>query len=147
MNVQIRQPNSKDFPAILRLRYEALSKPYGFELRTKPSAADLAPSAIHRAAYIGDKLVGTVRLDLLEGSIYEVRRMAVDQSCRGMGIGTLLLREAEIEASAKGAKWVKLNSRPKATSFYQYNGYIPTGESVEINGDSHTVMHKQLKKA
>jgi len=142
--ISFRKPTQKELPDVRELRYTVLDEPIGVPRKTTPSDKDSAKNVIHLAAFDGDNLVCTVRLDDLGDKRYLVRRMATSTKYRGQGIGKKVLRAAETEARKLGAISTILHSRQSAVGFYQKQGYSLTG-GVEIhNGDENLEMVKDL---
>jgi len=69
-------------------------------------------------AYRAGRLCGTIAL---EGT--ELVGFYVSPSCRGQGIGKLLLAQLEEFAISKGIKSLSLTSSPSATTFYLRHGW------------------------
>lgn len=71
--------------------------------------------------------VGHAGLRDLRGE-WEMKRVIVDASRRGAGIGALLMRELEAAARAGGAKRIILQTgdrQPEAVRLYERSGYTP----------------------
>ncbi len=139
----IRSPQSKEFQAIRRLRYEILDQDKGMELKTISRTDDM-PATVHMAAFINSEVVCTIRLNPLEDdpAVYLVRRMATSINYQGQGIGAKVLRAAEAEAIRRGAKGFVLDAREKAVAFYARAGYWPTGQRPIHAGDVNITMVK-----
>ena len=65
--------------------------------------------------------------------------MFVDPSVWRSGIGTLLMRHAEILAAAGGAKFLHVVANPRAESFYSSCGFVLFGEEATRFGIAHTM--------
>ena len=101
------------------------------------------------AAFSGLKVVGTVRLDLIETepSVYEVRKMAVDPAERERGIGRRVLEAALAEAHSLGCNLSTLDARREAIPFFERLGFILTGDSiVHADGVPNYVMKRDISK-
>jgi GNAT superfamily N-acetyltransferase len=71
--------------------------------------------------------VGHAALKELRGD-WEMKRVIVDASRRGAGIGALLMRELEKAARAGGARRIILQTgdrQPEAVRLYERSGYTP----------------------
>jgi predicted GNAT family N-acyltransferase len=107
--------------------------------------------AFHVLALSQKHAVGTGRLVPLgaapEGEAGEwakVGRMAVLQSHRRSGVGTMLLQALEAEASRRGLAGIVLNAQLAAMEFYKVHGYQPNGAAFEEAGIPHVEMKKRL---
>lgn len=82
------------------------------------------------AAGAGGEALGWIDLiverALVSGNEVEIAGLVVDASCRGQGIGLLLMEHAEQWARNKGCRSVRLRSnvvRTEADAFYERLGY------------------------
>lgn len=76
---------------------------------------------------------------------YQLRGMATKSSCRGLGIGNLLLASAESCAKTSGAKVIWANARSSAIGFYIKHGYNVVSDEFFIDGiGPHFVVMKSL---
>ncbi|UXU79129.1 GNAT family N-acetyltransferase [Mammaliicoccus sciuri] len=86
----------------------------------------------------------------LYGEIYwdwfEIEDFWLDETIRGEGFGTKILRDAEIEAKEQGAKKILLTTfNFQGKSFYESHGYIIVGEIQDYPpGSSFFTMIKHL---
>jgi len=142
--ITIRQPRPGELEAVRDLRYQVLDKDKGLPRKTSSDTDEVA-SSVHMAAFYGNRVVSTVRLNPLvdDPHVYLVRRMATDVEYRGEGIGSRVLRAAEAEAINRGAESFVLHAREKAATFYARAGYEPTGEHVVHDGDVNITMTKR----
>jgi GNAT superfamily N-acetyltransferase len=143
--ITIRKPTLEELVAVRRLRNIVLSNGDKIGMSDfKPTEADLKPTAIHEAAFDGDKLVSTVRVDPVaaDESVYFVSRMATDPAYQDQGIGALVLRAAEQVAIERGAKHIALHSRPEAQEFYIKAGYH---SDPDVHDDSITMIKAAVK--
>jgi predicted GNAT family N-acyltransferase len=73
-----------------------------------------------------------------------VLRMAVEESYRGRGIGTELIKQAEHDVRARNIHTVTLHARVTAKGFYEGLGYTATpGFFTEVT-IPHIAMEKKL---
>jgi predicted GNAT family N-acyltransferase len=125
------------------LRNRALRVPLGLAL----SAADVRGEdrQIHLVA-VDDAgtVVGCVLLVLPGDGTAHVRQMAVDERCRGSGIGAGLMAQAEKTACAMHLPKVTLHARVYARGFYERLGYHATGEEFIEVTIPHIAMEKTL---
>jgi len=88
------------------------------------------PGAVHVTVLISDAdgvPVGHAALKDLRGD-WEMKRVIVDASRRGSGIGALLMTELERAARAGGARRIILQTgdrQPEAVRLYERSGYTP----------------------
>jgi N-acetylglutamate synthase-like GNAT family acetyltransferase len=82
-------------------------------------------------AFHGERMVGTVSLDDYKG-LTVVGRIAVDESCRGRGLGGRLLAALEDEARERGETTLWVTAR--APGFFAAMGYsvVETGEEHDL---------------
>ena len=82
-------------------------------------------------ARLRGRAVGCLRWELTAAGDFNVRRVAVEPSLQGRGIGRALMEWAEREAAARGCAAVTLGVRialPGNLAFYEKLGYQVTGE-------------------
>ena len=79
----------------------------------------------------GGKIVGYIQINfepetLLAGPRADIAALVVDETQRSQGVGTALLKHAELWAKEKGLSHVRIRSNMKrkdAHRFYEKNGY------------------------
>jgi DNA-binding MarR family transcriptional regulator/GNAT superfamily N-acetyltransferase len=90
-------------------------------------AAELVPPAgVLLVARLRGKAIGCGALKLHAGTPAELKRMWVDPSARGLGLGKRLLGELEARARAAGAKAVRLETNralTEAIHLYRQSGF------------------------
>ena len=82
--------------------------------------------------------MGCGGLKALDSETAEIRRVFLDQSARGRGIGRRLLQELEIHARQLGYQRVRLTTgdrQPEALGLFQAAGYL---EILAFNGNPFT---------
>ena len=84
---------------------------------------DLSPGHYPLMLWCGDRPVGTIRIDSLDGGAAALRLVGIDPDSQGSGHGRALLREAEAFARAIGCGKAVVYSTPEAASFYESAGY------------------------
>jgi len=94
------------------------------------------PTTVHLAALIDSAVVGCVTfLDSMYGGLpaWQVRGMAVDESCRGMGLGKMLLEEGMriLETTSPSRTWW-CNARERAAGFYEKLGWKKVSDRFDI---------------
>lgn len=107
--------------------------------------------AFHVLALKGGHAIGTGRLVLLpeapageQGAWGRIGRMAVLQSDRKGGTGSLVLKALEEEARKRKLVGILLHAQLSAMEFYQRHGYAPYGAVFEEAGMPHLEMKKRL---
>jgi ribosomal protein S18 acetylase RimI-like enzyme len=125
------------------LRDRVLRRPLGLALSEKDTADE--DRQIHWAALDDSgKVVGCVLLALPGDGSARARQMAVDECCRGIGIGAALMAEAE--RTAREGKLVKItmHARLTARGFYERLGYRTVGEVFTEVTIPHIAMEKRI---
>lgn len=111
--------------AELNLRFEG-----GFDPSISISAdADelRSPAGLFVVATLRSEPIGCGALKFHTNEPTELKRMWVDPSARGLGIGRRLLSELEAEAERRGSRMVRLEtnkSLTEAIAFYRSSGYL-----------------------
>jgi predicted GNAT family N-acyltransferase len=101
-------------------------------------------TALHLVAVDDGIVVGTCRL-LDEGEgITRLGRMAVARSARRRGVAAALLREADEQARAVGARRMMLSAQTAAEPVYARAGYVPRGPRFIEAGIEHVEMEKDI---
>lgn len=107
---------------------------------------DIDKIASHIVMY-NDKAepIATCRLfESSEQNKFIFGRLAVIMSCRGMNIGTRMIKEAEKIVLKKGGISMLLHAQCRVKSFYEKLGYAEFGETDDDEGCPHIWMSKQL---
>jgi predicted GNAT family N-acyltransferase len=126
------------------LRNRALRLPLGLTLSDADVAGD--GGQIHLAA-IDDsgKLVGCVLLVIPGDGTVRVRQMAVDECCRGLGIGAELMAQAEKAAREIHISKVTMHARLYARGFYERLGYRAASDIFTEVTIPHITMEKTIE--
>ena len=145
------EPPDTDVSRELQRRFFAdiTSRYPGWDPDEAPSAdpADLnPPTGAWIVAYLDGEPVGCAGLKSVDAEMVEVRRVFLDESARGRGIGRRLLEELEQHARRLGYKRVRLTTgdrQPEALGLFRAAGY---GEVGDFDGYAyaHHWMEKQL---
>jgi predicted GNAT family N-acyltransferase len=133
--------NPSEVDAALRLRERVFAIEQGVRPEADRDGRD--PEATHLVAVEDGQVVGTCRL-VFQGDVARLGRMAVEQELRGRGLGAELLREAELEALAAGARRISLHAQLRARSLYERDGYNQLGEEFVEEGIDHVTMEKRI---
>ena len=127
--VTTRTANEADAPDLL-----ALFQQLGYSVDLDDLRALLREDNPYRytlVALVEEQLSGVIVVNLLEpmhekGRWGLISALVIDESCRGAGVGRVLLLDAERIAAARGCTQIELSSserREQAHQFYQNNGY------------------------
>ena len=132
---------SREYDEALTLRRAVLRAPLGLDF----APADLAREAgdTHLAAYVQNRLAGTVVMTPQETGKVKLRQMAVAEDMRGQAVGQQLLAAFEDHARALGVKTVILTARTTARGFYTRHGY----ETDDVVFTEVTIPHIRMWKA
>jgi GNAT superfamily N-acetyltransferase len=104
------------------------------------------PGGAWVVAYLDGRPIGCGGLKAVDAEVGEIRRVFIDESARGCGIGRRLLEELEEHARRLGYRRVRLNTgdrQPEALGLFRAAGYV---EVADINGYAfaHHWMEKEL---
>jgi predicted GNAT family N-acyltransferase len=109
-------------------------------------------TAFHLLAFSVGHAIGTGRLVTLDkapsefpGKWGQISRMAVLESHRKSGVGSLLLAELEAEARRQRMRGLRMHAQLSALSFYQRHGYTAVGPVFLEAGIDHLEMRKLLE--
>jgi GNAT superfamily N-acetyltransferase len=118
---------------IIDLRHRVLRA--GLPRQSANFPGDDDPATVHFAVSEDGRVIGcatAIDSKWEREPAIQVRGMAVDQACRGRGIGEVLLGEIERLASARGVKLLWANCRTPAAGFYSKAGWTKVSEEFEI---------------
>lgn len=135
---------SKEYQEELKLRERILRRPIGLDLFDEDLTKEM--SDIHIGAFIEDKLIGVLILTKTDKESIRMRQVAVDESCRGLGVGKMMVEFCELEAKAEGYKRIHLHARKTAVEFYLKLGYKVLGDEFTEVGIPHLEMDKLLEQ-
>ena len=124
------------------LRWRVLREPWGQPRGSERDYLD-AGSFHLMLRDPGGAVVAVGRLHLNSPSEAQVRYMAVDESCRGRGLGSRILSGLEGRARSERVMSVVLNARDSAVNFYSRHGYIVEGPAEILFGE---VRHFRMRK-
>lgn len=130
------------YDSMIKLRDEVLRKPLKLEFTIEQISEEY--DQLHLGAYHNDTLVGVLVLKELNPDTVKMRQVAVDPNIQKMGIGKMLVKEAEIVAKAYGFKSIVLSARDTAIPFYEKLDYKTRGSYYEEVGIRHKEMFKEL---
>jgi predicted GNAT family N-acyltransferase len=136
-----RAHGDHELDAALRLRHDVFCVEQGVPENEELDGRD--GEGIHLVAVADGDLLATCRL-LLIGSTVQFSRLAVRKSERRRGIATALLRAADDESRAAGARRIVLHAQTYARVLYELAGYRPRGREFTEAGIRHIAMEKHL---
>ena len=137
-----RAAGPREVEAALALRHAVFCSEQGVPLADELDCRD--GEATHLVALDGAMVVGTCRLLSEPGDSVRLGRLAVGAEARRRGIGAALLRAAEAEARAAGARRIVLAAQTAARGLYAAEGYAEHGEPFDDAGIEHVRMEKPL---
>lgn len=143
MDPIVKQATREDIPAILDITHEAFTK-YVADAKVpgKISALyetyekiedDLNKKTIF-VAQVDKVSIGTIRVEMLQGSIAYISRFGVRLNAHNCGIGKALVSAAIEHAKKSGAKFIALHTASKMTSLirlYYGFGFFVHSTSIE----------------
>ena len=139
---EVRQARGEEeMAALIELRHEVFCEEQGVPVREELDGRD--HEAMHLIAVSGTEVLATCRL-LFVGTTVQFSRLAVRVSARRRGIATALLRRADEEARAGGARRLVLHAQTYARSLYDAAGYEPRGRVFMEAGIEHIAMEKYV---
>jgi putative acetyltransferase len=150
--VALESAEQDDVRALLRRSDEfsqSLYPPQSRHLLDLPAIG--APNVRFFVARLDGKAIGCGALVLGDDGRAELKRMFVDQSARGQGIGTALLQALERVAGTAGVTRLQLETgvdNHDALTLYRRNGYRARGPSGSYAADPLSVfMEKALPRS
>lgn len=102
------------------LRKEFPDEPHQF-------SDDLDPDTFHLGYFEENEIKGIVTI-MKNGSVAQLRGMAVSEDCQGKGFGKMLIQKAEDILLKDKISKIWMNAREKAVPFYEKCGYKIEGE-------------------
>jgi len=92
------------------------------------------------------RLLGVGRLHLNNEKEAQIRYMATEEDCRGLGVGRVIINKLEELARARGVERIVLNARDNVLGFYLRFGYTVIGPGPTLFGKvKHSKMEKRLQ--
>jgi ribosomal protein S18 acetylase RimI-like enzyme len=141
---QIREPRTEaEWKHYYNLRFTVLIKPW--DPRVDAEKDSLEDSSIHRMIIDdNNNIVACARLQFNSQTEAQIRYIAVDESCRRMGLASQIIVELETIAKEKGAEEMLINARENALALYERLGYKIIKESYLMFGE---IKHQEMRKA
>jgi predicted GNAT family N-acyltransferase len=101
------------------------------------------PEGLHLVAFERGRVIGTCRLVFVGGTV-QFSRLAVEPDARRRGVASLLLKAADSESRASGARRMVLHAQTYAKDLYARHGYRSRGPRFYEAGIEHVAMEKRL---
>ncbi|HVR36837.1 MAG TPA: GNAT family N-acetyltransferase [Methylomirabilota bacterium] len=143
--MRLIEPGTKtEFEGYYALRWRVLRSPWGGAPGSERDPTD--DDSLHLMLIDdGDQPLAVGRLHFNSTEEAHIRFLAVEEHCRGRGLGRRLMAALEERASAQGARRVVLDARENAVSFYLRLGYVDEGPvGVRFGNIPHRRMIKTL---
>ena len=137
----IREPKtSKEWKNYYQLRWEILREP--LQLGKGSEKDNLEDSAIHRAIWDNDQIIGVGRLHFIDKNTAQIRYMAILEEFRGQGIGTLIVEEfIQVSEENKISKII-LYARENVIDFYKKSSFEIIEKAHKLAGIQHFLMER-----
>jgi len=100
-------------------------------------------TAIHIAALMDNKIIGTVRIYCEDDVVWWGGRLAVVKQSRGKA-GRLLIKKATETVKGKKATCFRANVQRKNVAFFKTLKWRPVGEEFLLNNKPHQMMEADL---
>lgn len=130
-----------EYEAALALRYDVFCREQGVPEREERDGRD--QEALHLVALAEGRVVGACRV-LIVGDTSQFSRLAVEPASRRRGIASALLRAADGETRAAGARRLVLHAQTYARALYEQAGYRARGREFTEAGIEHIAMEKRI---
>ena len=128
----------------IQLRDAILRKPLNLMFLEEDLATEF--DSTHIGCYDEQlRLVGCLVMKPINNAVVKMRQVAISEYCQGKGIGTSLVKFAEVWAKDSGYQKIELSARIKAVPFYLRMDYSKTGEEYIEVSIPHYRMEKELK--
>lgn len=125
------------------LRAKVLREPLGIKFSLEELANEKDQS--HMVGVDNSEVVAVSLLKKIDDVTAKLRQFAVHPLHQGKGIGKMLVRFFEKEATKSQFEVVELHARKEAMLFYQKMGYQIVGDQFEEVGIPHYKMIKKLE--
>jgi predicted GNAT family N-acyltransferase len=98
--------------------------------------------AIHVVGFIDDRSVATSRILKNDDGSFIIGRIAVRKVYRKSGLGARIIKASEDIIRKLGGRDIYIHSQLQASTFYEKQGYVKTGETDFEEGCPHCMMRK-----
>ncbi len=134
--------SSKEYDAMVALRFEILRKPLGLTFTKEQLASE--KNYIHLGLFLQQELLACCILLPAKNNSFQLKQMAVSNRQQSKGLGAQLLAFAEEIAIKNNTSNIILHARQTALGFYQKAGYNILGDMFMEVGIPHFEMEKKL---
>ena len=141
VHVQIVTWGSQRYIQSLGLRFEVLRRPLGMVF--DPAVFLDEVNDVHIVALQNDWVLGCMILSSAVDGV-KMRQVAVDQREQRLGVGSEMIRFAELYAKEMGCKSILLHARDSAIPFYLKHNYELVGDGFLEVGIPHHAMRKSF---
>lgn len=141
VHVQIVTWGSQRYIQSLGLRFEVLRRPLGMVF--DPATFLDEVNDVHLVALQNDWVLGCMILSRAEDGV-KMRQVAVDHQEQRLGVGSEMIRFAELYAKEMGCKSILLHARDSAIPFYLKHNYELVGDGFLEVGIPHHAMRKSF---
>ena len=140
IKVKIISYATNEYRQELLLRDKFLRKPIGMSLFDEDLSKEI--DDCHIGAFSNEKLIGVLILSPVDEELIKIRQVTVDETYRGKGIGTEMIKFAESHSLSEGYKRIVMHARKFSVGFYIGLGYEIMGEEfMEV-----TIPHYKIQK-
>lgn len=95
----------------------------------------------HLLAILDDRVVGTLRIRLMDHKLAKIERVAVAEKARGRHVGANLMAFALRIMPEFDVCTVKLHAQTQAEAFYEKLGFVARGDVFDEDGIPHVAMY------
>lgn len=107
---------------------------------------DIDKTCFHLMLYYMDNPVGTWRYFCTKKKTYHLGRLAILESYRHLGLGSIMLNKCEEEIKKLGGTRIELGAQYDKRNFYYKNGYRDLDEPIFLDENyPHINLYKDLK--
>lgn len=132
-----------EYHQTIHLRDLILRKPLNLEFTLEQLSEEY--DSIHIGIYDEDtQLLGCLVMKPLSDTLVKMRQVAILSDYQSKGVGTALVKFAEVYVKQLGYKSIELNARDTAVPFYQKLDYSKVGPEFEEVGLKHFRFEKQI---
>lgn len=144
MNIVIKKIvyGTPDYETSIVIRNEVFRKPHGLDIKDDDLSSDKVVEMF--GAYMEDKLIATIFLDIVDKDTIKIRNVAILDGYRGKGLGKYLMDHVEDIARERGYTKSVLMGRVSAEKFYNKLGYKTISEAYDYKTVPHVDMEKYL---
>ena len=143
MDIRFINCNSPDFEKVLSIRNTVFEKEQGAIAAEELDSYDSLLSTEYALIYDGACAVATGRIAHTEQGV-KIGRIAVLRSCRGKGVGKMLVNALCTRAEEGGADKILVDSQLHAVGFYQGMGFKKlTDKTIIDRGIVHLPMIRE----